>query len=383
MGNVKIRYYVTRKCGRGYWVPTPSMKRTGFSLVCCGRDGPEAWAIAEAWNEKWDRVRRGEAVQDIRIYPVGSLGEAYDRYRRTKTWGEKKPRTREDWERGWKNIEPVFGDVAPTTVTLELVDSWYAYLLDKVGVREAHRSMKIWRALWRVAGALGYCDRDKDPSLGIRRKTPRARAAVWLEGEAVRLVKRAWRMGYRGLAAVCAVAWDTSLSPVDVRGLTSAQRAKDGRGPLFFVDRAKTGKAAIGTVSKRTERVLNAYIQSLGVELHDDAPIFRNRSGAPYSKDTLGDDFRAVRAIEFPGDSRKLMDFRRSGAVEAAAGEVNPAALAGKMANTIDQNKELQGTYLPHNTTLVRLADDARAIGRRRLRGTDQGQKLKLGRPKS
>jgi hypothetical protein len=46
--------------------------------------------------------------------------------------------------------------------------------------------------------------------------------------------------------------------------------------------------------------------------------------------------------------------------VEATAGKVDPAPLAGKMANAIDQSKELQATYLPHNTALVRLADDAR-----------------------
>jgi hypothetical protein len=40
------------------------------------------------------------------------------------------------------------------------------------------------------------------------------------------------------------------------------------------------------------------------------------------------------------------MDFRRSGSVEAIAGEAPPAVLAAKMANTIDQNKELQATYL-------------------------------------
>jgi hypothetical protein len=33
-------------------------------------------------------------------------------------------------------------------------------------------------------------------------------------------------------------------------------------------------------------------VSRLGVELHGEAYIFRNRSGAPYSKDTLGDDFQ-------------------------------------------------------------------------------------------
>jgi hypothetical protein len=46
-----------------------------------------------------------------------------------------------------------------------------------------------------------------------------------------------------------------------------------------------------------------------------------------------------VREVEFPGDHRVVMDFRRSGAVEAAAGQVDPAALAGEMANSIDNNK--------------------------------------------
>jgi hypothetical protein len=41
---------------------------------------------------------------------------------------------------------------------------------------------------------------------------------------------------------------------------------------------------------------------------------------------------------------------------------------AGKMANTIDQNKELQATYLPHNAAVVRLADQGRLNGRQRMR---------------
>src|SRR6185369_3263300 len=204
---------------------------------------------------------------------------------------------------------------------------------------------------------------------------------TWSEGEAVRLVKRAWRMGYRGLAAALAVAWDTMLSPVDVRSLTRAQLSHDAQGPLFQLARAKTGKAAIGTLGKRSARLLQAYMATLPRGLHPSAPIFytrgheptarggKPRPPVPYTKDTFGDDFRVVRNVEFPGDTSQLIDLRRSGAVEATAGGVDPAALAGKMANTIDQNKELQATYLPHNATLVRLADAARTKGRSRLRG--------------
>jgi hypothetical protein len=48
--------------------------------------------------------------------------------------------------------------------------------------------------------------------------------------------------------------------------------------------RVKTGRAAAGTLSRRAESLLGAYLEGLGVELHDDAPLFRNRSGRAYSR---------------------------------------------------------------------------------------------------
>ena len=41
-------------------------------------------------------------------------------------------------------------------------------------------------------------------------------------------------------------------------------------------------------------RVIDAYLASLGAEIAPTAPIFRNRSGTPYSKNALGDDFRVI-----------------------------------------------------------------------------------------
>jgi hypothetical protein len=403
MGKVDLKHYVTGQPWpnsrvSGYWLPTKKMKALGFLNVCCGEDGPLAWAKARQWEERWQelraRLRRGESAGNPaklqKIYPPGSLGEAFARLRDTENWKRKALGTQVEWERTWKSsIDPVFGDIAPASISFEDLDQWYAALLAKIGVRESHRALKIWRALWeqavkvfRIASGEPYGDRDL--SLGIRRKTPTPRNAIWFEGEAVRIVKRAWRMRYHGLAAVCAVAWDTSLSPVDVRTLTSAQLIGDATGPYFSVARAKTGKPAIGTLSKRTQRLLKAYRDTLPPNLLPSSPIFYTRGGqpgpkggrprpaAPYTKDTLGDDFRVVREAEFPGDKRKLMDFRRSGSSELLAGEAAPEVMAGKMANTIDQNKELQATYLPNSAAVVRLADGARLRGRTRLRSENK-----------
>jgi hypothetical protein len=106
-------------------------------------------------------------------------------------------------------MKPVFGDCDPKTVTLEDLDAWHSMIEQTVSLREAHRSIKIWRALWRKLAALGYCVRDADPSLGITNRAAKGRSAVWTEGEVVRLFKRAWREGYRGLAAVIAVMWSS------------------------------------------------------------------------------------------------------------------------------------------------------------------------------
>ncbi len=412
MGKVKIPYYTTRqRPGRpkwGYWAPCLARRNAktgkieptlmadlGFKHVDCGEDGPAAWAIALGWTDRWKSARaahlRGESVEDATdmepIYPPNSLGEAFAKFRKTNTWAKKKPRTREGWLRGWKYIEPVFAIVEPQTVSLEDVDAWYAQQLELTTVGEAYQAMKIWRALWRVVGSLRrddgahYCDSERDPSLGIRRETPKKRSAIWVYDEARILVKGAWRMGFKGLAAALATCWDTQFSPVDVRAVTKAKLAPDAFGAVFSLSRAKTGKAAIGTLSYKTERVLLAYMATLPFELHPDMPIFhtrgagsgpkggRPRAPAPYTKDTLSKDFRIVRKAVFPGDKRKVMDFRRSGAVEAIAGKVDPAALAGKMANSIDTNQELQRTYLPNQTAVVRLADEARARGREVLRG--------------
>ncbi|MEK1891414.1 MAG: hypothetical protein AAAB35_28420 [Phyllobacterium sp.] len=95
--------------------------------------------------------------------------------------------------------------------------------------------------------------------------------------------------------------------------------------------------------------------------------IFRTRRGADYRKNSFSEDFRDIRSIEFPGDKRMMLDFRRSGAVEAVADGAEPAQLSAKLANSIGE-KKLEATYAPIQVTAVRGADEARRTGRTKLR---------------
>lgn len=384
MGRVKIKYYVIKKSGRAYWRPTKRMRLAGFHLVPLGIDGPEAWALAEEWNCRWQTVRKGEApplidtstlsrdqAEATRRYPAGSIGAAFQRYIQTPEWSARALSTRTKiWWPAWFRIRDMWGDVVPDSVRFEMMSRWRAALEKSHGRDVAHKTLRVWRTFWRVMQGMKVA-RTVDPSFGVRNLAPAPRWQRWSEGEAVRLVKSAWRQGYAGLACIIAVAWDTGFSPVDVRTLAARHRALIG-GRLIFdrqVDgRAKTGRAAIGTVSARTERLVNAYVGELGLEMHPDAILFRNRSGGIYREATLAHDFATVRELAFPGDKRRLMDMRRSGAVEAIAGDAGPIGLAAKLANSIGRSNTIHKTYAPVELEAVKSTDQARLRGRQRMR---------------
>jgi hypothetical protein len=396
MGSDQIRYLIFLS-GRWRWRPTAAMRARGFRLVSFGRElTPDDRARAVRLNAEWDAIRAGEKLAEARVvFPHGSVGHGYERAvalrreaRDQEARGAKaKPRgsdqtSRDDWPRAWKWIGPVFGDTDPKLITPENLIALRATVAARVSAGEAHRVIKVWRALWKKMAAMGYCRRDADPSLLFANTAPPPRQAVWREEEVRRLIKQAWRLDYRGLAALLAVAWDTQLSPVDVRSLTAGQMVRDGKGTMFAVARAKTGRAALGTLRRPTLRILRAYLAALGCELLDASPLFRTRgrppgipgggkpwAPRPYTKDKLADDFAVIRAAAFGKDERRqLQDFRRSGAVEAIAGGADPASMSAKMANTLSASNRLHRTYVPVDASVVRLVDDARARGRALIR---------------
>jgi hypothetical protein len=91
MTRVKVRHYVVKR-GKGFWQPTKAMRALGFYSVPCGHDGSDAWAVAESWNDRWDKTRRCEAPspamvaadnlspersEELTIYPPRALGGGF------------------------------------------------------------------------------------------------------------------------------------------------------------------------------------------------------------------------------------------------------------------------------------------------------------------
>jgi hypothetical protein len=310
------------------------------------------------------------------------VGAAFKAYIQTDEWRKKAPGTRDKvWWPAWWRIRAMWGECNPNTITFEQMSIWRSDLERKFGIGVAHKTLKIWRALWVVMRAMKIAHSD-DPSLGIRNHAPQPRHQTWEEREALQLCKTAWRNGYRGLACIIAVTWDTLFQPGDVRGLRAKHRRartimleRDGKllqvkqryFDLTVEGRAKTGRPAIGTVSRRTSRVVDAYLA--GIEPLPDSILFRTRSGKPYAPERLSRDFADIREVAFPGEERELRDMRRAGTVEAVAGGASDGDLASKLANSIDRSNTLRKTYAPVDVAGVINADEARRRGRRKRAG--------------
>jgi hypothetical protein len=208
MGTDNIRYFLFL-CGRWRWRPTKAMREAGFKLVTMGSgtivDGRrvpslEDKARAITLNEDSDRHRRGlpARVVEERTFPSGSVGEsclramglrAAERKARGIAW-TKEQHSRDDWPRAWKWLKPVLADCDPKTITPEIMLDLRTLVAERVSETEAHRLIKVWRSLWQKMSSFGLCDRDHDPSFLFRNLAPAPRQAVWLEGEAVRLIKQ-------------------------------------------------------------------------------------------------------------------------------------------------------------------------------------------------
>jgi hypothetical protein len=390
--------------GQWRWRPEKYMRAYGFKLTTLGPELTAAViARAAALNEEWDRVKRGAAAaQPVTIkYPPGTVGNGYQRameQRAADRIEAGKPQTKEqekrdDWPRAWKHLQrwalydPTtlqpehFLAVDPTTGrTVGLIAD-----LNKISVSERHRTIKVWRTLWKKMATMGYCDLVNDPSKVRANSAPDPRQAIWTHAEVMKLVQGAWRANKRALASFIAISWDTMLCPVDVRKLTLAQLSERS---LFSVVRAKTGRAAAGTLTPYSVALLEAYLGSLGFNPID-GTLWRTAGSepgpkggrrwapVPYTKDKLEKDFAKVRAAVFgPGETRQLGDLRRSGHVEGDAGGGTPADASSKMANTISVSNRLRKTYNPVNVPAVRRFDEARTAGRKALKAERQKRNI-------
>lgn len=375
--------HVTRKRGRLFWQPKPEMRAMGFEPEALGPDGPEAQARALKLYASWLKAK-AEIVKITR-YPPGTFGAYWDRFRTTQKWRNKAVRGREDYHRAWVHIdawrqaqaalapgekaEPrvTLSNTVLTRITTDMCEAFFADIDGRLSPSERYRTIKCLKALLQDATVrlkLPYAS----PAANLTNPQAKGRSDFWLGAEIPLLIAGAEAFGYAGMAILLRIAWDTLFSPVDVWTACKPQLLRDRTGWYIKRDRTKTQKGAFGYLSEETAAAVWAYIEALPFDLAPDAPFIRQRNGNAYrSKDTVGDDFRVVRAHVFPGDKRQLQDIRRSGNLEADVGGADKETMGEILANGLATSAFLNDTYTPPTVAKARDVALQRLTGRARL----------------
>lgn len=372
MTTVRLPYTV-KKRGKLFWQPTPAMQRLGFLPKALGDDTPAARAKALQLYEAWLKAKAEQGK--VTNYPPNSFGEYWDRFRRTKTWEKKALRTREDYERAWAHIDawrPKLGaeTLSRTKVTLintELCEQFYDHLERTVSPNERHRTIKWLKVLLEdmvTRMRLGYAS----PAARLVNPQPAGRTAIWLGAELELMARKAKEIGYEGMSLAIRLAWEAMLSPVDVWTLRPRELQRDAGGYYVHRERTKTGKEVLAAVSDALATDLLDYLKRQERAEADETPILRQRNGSAYrSKDTFGDDFRAVRKAALPGDTRQFLDIRRSANVEADAAGADKKTMGELLANGLADSKFLDQTYTPPTVAKAREVAQQRVQGRAKL----------------
>jgi hypothetical protein len=366
----KIGHYVVRD-GRGYWLPTRSMKDAGFQLIACGVDGPEARKRAVEAEQNYQRWRAGLEAKP-NPFAAGSLGSFFHHLHETELWKVKSVRTREEYEYVWaKYIEGALGKRPINSIMPGECERFQIQMEAKHGPGERFKAVKILRAVF--SAAVKYRILALSPAITLPNTPPKGRREFWLRSEVAKLIEDAWEHKFHAMALGISIAWDTMMSPVDVRTLLLSEIKSDATGAYVTRPRSKTGREVFAPLSAPTLALWGQYRSVMGEKLLASEFVLLMRDGSIYrTKDTFAKDFRRVRDVAFPGDTRRLMDIRRSGNVEAFVGGADRDAMGKALANRLGDNQFLFDTYTPPTLAAARQISAAREAGWERLKPKEE-----------
>jgi hypothetical protein len=359
------RYY-REVGGNAFWAPGKFADKYGIRRsVPLGPAGQDAKKAAIDWNAKLDRAReaaRSGATSQLPMWRPGTLGSFYElHFKQTDAWALLAPRSREDYERAWPKIAERFADTLVTRISPSDSERFHVDIhpkhpnrrdpkgLQKLSWNEAHRTLKVWRTL--LGALVDYRLIPAPPPVGrVSNPEPPGRKKVWLHEEVMALYWACAFAGLVGLALALRIAWDTMLSPIDVRELPMRAWKRTQDGGEVATSRAKTEASVFHAVTPETAELVEAYLVWLkrsGAVLGPDTKLIRRPDLKPYLKNHFEKHFRLARTALFgPDDKRWFLDFRRSGATEARMGDASLEDLGKGMANTLAQSPELQSTYV-------------------------------------
>ena len=172
--------------------------------------------------------------------------------------------------------------------------------------------------------------------------------------------------------AALAVMWETQLSPGDVRALTGSQRAETRKDGLLHRAR-KTGQPGRGQSSARAPGSSWRHTSKSSGSRSWPTRRVQEPLRRPLPEERLRRRLpRGARGEFGPAERRQMLDFRRSGAVEAIVGEATPPNSRTRWRTPSSTSNALFKTYVPVQEATIVQVTEARRKGRQRLRGGNE-----------
>ncbi len=365
-----IPYFKIRRNGRCYF----ELGKNRANVVGMKSSYPLGSDLIEAkksaldlYNTWLTKSGKPAIIPQAPTYTRGTVSHLFAVFQTTETWDRKKPATMTEWHFYWPYIEKILGDVRLDKVTPTMFENFYMTIEREHGSNVRWRVVKIARALFNDAVKRQLI--TSSPCMILPNTKPKPRNQIWLSSEVLSLIRVAEDNSYEPMALALRIAWETLLSPVDIRTLPLKALRQSNDGFYIETERTKTGKQVIGALSDELGEDLTKYIERLGFELLPDEPIIRTRRDrARYTKARFGSDFAAVRRLTFgPNEKRFFMDIRRSGNVEADLGGATADDRAEILANALHKDAYLEQTYTPPTVAKARKIAKQRQLGRELL----------------
>lgn len=359
MGSFKVRHLVGkphRNPTSYYFQPSKAMKTGGYRAENLGKDLATAIARVNELNAQWDAERIGIKKPARGLPPPGTVAHFIEDLRRSRTaFLDKSPARQDEMEYSFKHILKVFGPSQLRAITTDHVELFYNGLRNTSSEHKAARIMKDLRYIFSRAFKTRKI--QFDPTQATTVKQPKARKQKWTPEQVELAINTAWDAGYRGAAVAMAIAYDTGLSPVDVRTLTMGQIQGDR---LNAVSRTKTDQRVEGQLWPETLDWIAAYHDDLGIASAPSGLVIRTRRGKPYTKDILAKDIRTVRRMVGLPEELQLRDMRRTATIEEIEGGATTKQVAAARGWAEKSAGKMSDTYGPANFEMAKAAHDQR-----------------------
>lgn len=354
MGSFKIPNVVERNGGY-YFQAKRHMRRAGIHSEALGTDLAAAVKRAQELNLAWQDIRTGKDQPRQVKAPTGTLARLVDDLLDSVEFTDKSRARQAEIEYSLKHISPVFGPSRLEAITPANCEKFYDILREQGSVHKAARVIKDLRYLFNRAIRLRLI--TFNPALAFQVKQPESRSQTWTSDQVNLAVTTAWSEGFKGAAVALAIAYDTGLSPVDIRTLTMGQ-IEGNR--IVGVTRAKTGRPVEPKLWPETVDWIGLYHNDLGVASTPAALVVRTRRGRPYMKDRLSRDIRIVLRKAGIPDAVQLRDLRRTATTESAENEATVPEIAAARGWAMATAAKDMDTYVVRSHGLADGAHDKR-----------------------